>query len=124
MGKHADLVIVNSSWTGAHIRALWGRKDVNRIFPPCDTTSLQEFPINEESRQHLVVSLGQYRPEKNHMLQLKAFELFRKERPDSDVKFLMIGSVREGNEGDLKIIENLREEIAKNQSLQVRPISS
>lgn len=38
------------------------------MFPPCNTDALQTIPLG--TREALVVSVGQYRPEKNHLLQV------------------------------------------------------
>jgi len=41
VGACADVVMVNSSWTGNHIKQLWwGWSDPVLVYPPCDTTHL------------------------------------------------------------------------------------
>ncbi|KAK6017257.1 hypothetical protein OSTOST_17224, partial [Ostertagia ostertagi] len=37
--KAAEVVMVNGSWTGGHIRRLWHCQDVKVVFPPCDVTA-------------------------------------------------------------------------------------
>ncbi len=105
VGSCAHRVMVNSSWTQAHIAELWGgrtkkeqtaaklstkasvgkgskdtivRDDhsgLNLVFPPCNTTDLHcKMELRRESRvngERLVVSIGQFRPEKDHFLQLR-----------------------------------------------------
>ena len=101
VGSFADEAIVNSSWTESHISQLWGlelsseitesildpensldnrtksrsrqgKKIVLKIYPPCNTTRLQEIPLGDETtRQRIILSVGQFRPEKDQVLQLK-----------------------------------------------------
>lgn len=48
------------------------RKSLVKLYPPCNTTHLQGIPLgHQESRKRLVLSIGQFRPEKDHLLQLK-----------------------------------------------------
>jgi alpha-1,2-mannosyltransferase len=54
------------------------RKSLVKIFPPCNTTHLQEIPlVGKKSRRRVVLSIGQFRPEKDHMLQLRALKALR-----------------------------------------------
>lgn len=50
-----------------------------RVFPPCDVKHLTDLPLidNEETSNNMrIVSVGQFRPEKNHGLMLRSlFEL-------------------------------------------------
>lgn len=42
VGSCAHLVMVNSSWTRSHINELWRiPQRIKRVYPPCDTSSLQ-----------------------------------------------------------------------------------
>jgi alpha-1,2-mannosyltransferase len=118
-GKFADLVIVNSSWTKEHIQKMWGLNDnqVTLIYPPCDTTSLMTFPLYP--RDDLLISIAQFRPEKNHILQIQAFDNFVKRSPTkySTIKFVMIGSVRDGQKEDEEILSKV-ETLIKQKNLQ------
>ena len=88
--------MVNSSWTEGHINQLWAgvedtKKDsepttarpvtVHKVYPPCDTSEFAKIPRKSEElfqKEGLikVVSVGQFRPEKDHALQIRAmFEL-------------------------------------------------
>lgn len=86
----ADVIWVNSSWTRAHVETLVnGASDANRprrrkrkirlLYPPCDTTRLAQFPLETQGRNPPVqeslriLSLAQFRPEKEHPTQLRAF---------------------------------------------------
>ncbi len=83
VGSYADSVAVNSCWTKAHIAERWGfltasaerNTDLHLIYPPCNTTDLHaKMVLRREARvngERLVVSIGQFRPEKDHYLQIR-----------------------------------------------------
>ena len=98
VGSMCDVSMANSTWTGNHIEKLFGRKpDV--VFPPCDVSVFSQFPL--ENREKLIISVGQFRPEKDQMLQLKAFKHL-----NTDYKLVIIGGCR--NPGDEKIKDSLQ----------------
>lgn len=74
-GRAADVRMVNSSWTRAHIARIWSHippDGLQTIFPPCDAALLASLKADGSKRsQGLIVSVGQFRAEKNHALQLK-----------------------------------------------------
>ncbi|XP_051560557.1 GDP-Man:Man(3)GlcNAc(2)-PP-Dol alpha-1,2-mannosyltransferase-like isoform X2 [Myxocyprinus asiaticus] len=79
-GSCSDVVMVNSTWTLGHILALWHAPNhTSVVFPPCDVQAFLEVPLDEEAEEkeerkcHSVVSVGQFRPEKDHRLQIRAF---------------------------------------------------
>jgi alpha-1,2-mannosyltransferase len=75
-GSYAHLVMVNGSWTRDHIERLWRiLKCIVRVYPPCDTESLQTFPLERSGLHPFFISVAQFRPEKAHDLQLSAFQL-------------------------------------------------
>ncbi|KAK4693838.1 hypothetical protein P7C70_g8854, partial [Phenoliferia sp. Uapishka_3] len=85
-------------------------KRARTVYPPCDTISLASLPL--EGREKIVLSLAQFRPEKDHQVQLHAFSTFLSSDPDRskghyDYRLILAGSVR--NEGDEKRVEALRE---------------
>lgn len=82
VGSFASLVMVNSSWTESHISKLWNlsvisstdyhiKSSLYKVFPPCNTSHLDSIPIVETSRRRIILSIGQFRPEKDHLLQLR-----------------------------------------------------
>lgn len=93
VGMFARVVMVNSSWTQGHISSLWNlpittsitnqytntntnNRQLYKVYPPCNTLKLLQIPIYPKSskslcRQKLIISIGQFRPEKDHLLQLK-----------------------------------------------------
>ena len=109
-GKFCDLAFTNSSWTHGHINRIWtGCSNVKLVFPPCDLNPFTSRTLNrKESKKIQVLSLAQFRPEKNHRLQLEIAARVLKDR--SDIEFILIGGSR-GAEDELFI--NQLEEYAK-----------
>ena len=70
--------MVNSSWTRRHIAALWWQwRRPQRVYPPCDTRALQALPLDRRLKRIYIVSVAQFRPEKDHALQLRALAAVR-----------------------------------------------
>ncbi|GJJ15736.1 hypothetical protein Clacol_010014 [Clathrus columnatus] len=82
------------------------------VYPPCDTNALISFPLEE--REKTIVSLAQFRPEKDHAAQIEAFSELLKTHPDfrgknnanDGVKLILMGSSR--NEEDAKRVDALK----------------
>jgi alpha-1,2-mannosyltransferase len=98
-GRCAHVAMVNSSWTSDHIRCtrialqglpvlaahappplrdseLWD-VEPELVFPPCDTAALRALPLARPASPRLVVSVAQFRPEKAHAMQLRAWAAMR-----------------------------------------------
>eukprot|EP00056_Hartaetosiga_gracilis_P004029 m.70666 g.70666 ORF g.70666 m.70666 type:complete len:529 (+) comp11674_c1_seq1:99-1685(+) len=105
-GSSAQVVMANSSWTARHIRTLWkfSSTPCNIVYPPCDMNALASLPL--DGRKHVIVSVAQFRPEKNHKLQLDALHQYTTTYNDKEIKLIMVGGCR--NEGDRKRVEELR----------------
>eukprot|EP01135_Chromosphaera_perkinsii_P009170 Nk52_evm5s1671 gene=Nk52_evmTU5s1671 len=102
---YGGVVMCNSTWTYNHIAGLWGsnslpqmRKeagatpkspsdpsgrvaDMSVVYPPCNTEDLCALPLEldgdeKEPREPLIISIGQFRPEKDHPLMIRAFGRF------------------------------------------------
>jgi len=96
-------VLANSSWTRRHIEAVWRRRDVVLAYPPCDTSALEAVANRREAPgvpagraggpKVLVFSLAQFRPEKNHALQLEAWALLDPELR-TRAKLIIAGTAR------------------------------
>ena len=106
IGYFADVAVVNSSWTEGHIRHLWWmNKQIVKVFPPCNTNSLVQMDISRE-RSRTILSVGQFRPEKDHFLQISSFRMFQLKYPQySDVELVIIGGTR--NAQDLEFVKEL-----------------
>lgn len=88
-GKSCSCVMVNSTWTKGHIDELWG---VNSrvVYPPCNVEDLSQLPltrprlnakgqpVKKDKAALRVVSVGQFRPEKAHVMQLAAWKALKK----------------------------------------------
>jgi len=117
IGSLANLTMVNSTWTKNHISSLWKMAGkIHVVYPPVDTKSLKNMPLSGRENG-MILSIGQFRPEKDHVMQLHSFakliELV-KEHNDND-KFkqtlttptlVLIGSCR--NEGDQQRVDELQ----------------
>ncbi|XP_042351243.1 GDP-Man:Man(3)GlcNAc(2)-PP-Dol alpha-1,2-mannosyltransferase-like [Plectropomus leopardus] len=121
-GSCSDVIMVNSTWTLGHILALWRSPSrTSIVYPPCDVRAFLDVPLEEEEEEeaeeegweelgreeeegadrkcHSIVSVGQFRPEKDHRLQIRAFHklLCRKgEGPGGreSLRLVLIGGCR------------------------------
>ena len=115
-GTCAQCVMVNSSWTRRHIAGLWpGHRWPDVVYPPCNTEDLQGLPLNRKLKRMLVLSVSQFRPEKQHALQLRAFARARALAADSDAydgivaaRLKLVGGCR--GAGDAQRVSELRGE--------------
>jgi alpha-1,2-mannosyltransferase len=108
-GARADTVMVNSSWTEEHIRQLWGG-EVAKVFPPCDTAELAATVDRREDGQVRILSIGQFRPEKDHPLQIKAMFELRQILPEEDwdrVRLVIVGGSR--HREDWRLVQDLKD---------------
>ncbi|KAH9891871.1 mannosyltransferase [Cubamyces lactineus] len=135
--RQAHFLMVNSSWTKNHVDSILRhqdtlldiihyvtplvilkvlfrtRKDSPKealiVYPSCDTRQMAVFPL--EGRERVILSIAQFRPEKDHLAQLYAFhkllELYPEYRGSgpSAVKLVLVGGSR--NIGDATRVENL-----------------
>jgi len=111
VGSLADLVMVNSTWTYNHIASLWRlSKQIQIVYPPCRVPSTADDIANAKSktRQNTIVSIGQFRPEKDHPLQVKSLARLLELYPEhkGSIKLLLIGSCR--NDGDRERVDSLK----------------
>ncbi|OQR94547.1 GDP-Man:Man(3)GlcNAc(2)-PP-Dol alpha-1,2-mannosyltransferase [Achlya hypogyna] len=113
VGAFADVVMVNSGWTFNHIRQLWRRTQPVVVYPPCGSASFEAFPL--PGRAANALSVSQFRPEKDHSLQLAAAKLLIEAHPDvvakTNFKLVLLGSCR-GAEDEARVAA-LRAECAK-----------
>jgi len=128
-GRGSDLILVNSSWTRGHILSLWKAPERTAVvYPPCDVAEFMTIPLDElqsdDSRTRKIVSISQFRPEKNHRLQLEAFQKFLASRPSehwSRFKLVLVGGCR--NDEDTARVEQLTkfaEELKINENVEFR----
>lgn len=102
-GRCASAVAVNSSWTKAHVDALWGTS-ADIVYPPCDVDFDVDVEKNNDATKTrdaetdppYVLSVGQFRPEKDHALQLRAWARAKEEHPEllASARLKLAGGVR------------------------------
>ena len=110
-GLTSNIVMVNSTWTYNHIVSLWRKKDRTAIvYPPCDNKAFLDIPIKIQNKDLSIVSIGQFRPEKDHPLQIRSFHRFlQRKSPKEKLKYQLklVGSCR--NKEDESRVQTLRE---------------
>ncbi|KAG8880392.1 asparagine-linked glycosylation protein [Tulasnella sp. 331] len=130
----AHKIVVNSSWTKNHIDSLletarerrrWITNSppsitggVHILYPPCGMDKLRVFSL--EGRQRIILSVAQFRPEKEHAVQIRAFKLFLDAQPKlrssvDSVRLVLIGGCR--TEEDERRVEDLKK-LAKELGVQ------
>ena len=95
-GRRHDVVLANSSWTRGHISSVWGRGAL-LAYPPCGA---MKGITRKENGKVIVLSLAQFRPEKDQMKQLEAWALL----PPSvrrKAKLIIAGAVRHADDQDI-----------------------
>ena len=103
--------MVNSSWTLGHIQQLW--KAPNRthvVYPPCDVAEFLSIPLRQvdSAIERNIITVGQFRPEKDHALMLRSFKLFLDQVEEAErYRLLLVGSCR--NQGDMQRVSELKE---------------
>jgi len=113
--------MVNSTWTFDHIRSLWyiPENTIHKLYPPCNTSNLQKLPL--EPRERIIVSIGQFRPEKGHRLQLESFHEFLKTHTKwrGKLKLVLIGSCRNSeDENRVSILKEHCKQLEISESVQ------
>jgi len=80
-GLASGAVMANSTWTAAHVRALWWRAAAPAlVHPPCGAAGLASLPLARPAPTGavpLLVCVAQFRPEKAQGLLLRAFAAAR-----------------------------------------------
>lgn len=108
VGRYADVILANSTWTAQHLESLWGSRDIRILYPPCDTTSLRKTDVTSQ-RAEEIVCVAQFRKEKNHETLIKAFAfLVQQVNPTRrhKAKLILIGTVR--NDEDRARVQDLQ----------------
>jgi len=145
--RTASFLMVNSSWTKNHVDSILQHSDffldalhmtlfpplllvkffapqkgpqtAKIVYPPCDTREMVKFSLT--NRERVILSVAQFRPEKDHAMQLRVFHRLLNEHPeytkndDQRIKFVLVGGSR--NEGDACRVDGLRK-LAKELSIE------
>ena len=109
-GRTSHVTMVNSTWTHGHIASLW-KRPAFVCYPPCDTAEFLKLPLTEKSSTKTIISISQFRPEKDHPMQIESFADFLKRYVTSAVdrsqyKLVLVGSCR--NDDDRRRVEDLK----------------
>lgn len=109
-GSCADRVMVNSSWTEDHINHIWTLPmKTFKVYPPCNVTEFLEIAVESEPEEVRIISVAQFRPEKDHPLMIrslyKLMDLLTDEEK-SRVKLVLVGSCR--HEEDYQRVEDYK----------------
>lgn len=120
VGWFADSIMVNGSWTEEHINSLWNRPlSTYKVYPPCDTSDFQKLPLERPKNKTMkIVSLAQFRPEKDHPLQLKAMYHLRQivnEQLWENIELVFVGSTR-NQEDEMRVVDMM--DLCKHLSLE------
>ncbi|KAL0963687.1 hypothetical protein UPYG_G00309590 [Umbra pygmaea] len=119
-GSCSDLIMVNSTWTLGHILALWRSPSrTSVVYPPCDVRTFLHIPLETEGEKdkktHSIVSVGQFRPEKDHRLQIKAFRKLLDKNgsgPGGSLRLVLIGGCRnQEDENRVLMLKGLCQEL-------------
>ncbi|EFA05431.1 GDP-Man:Man(3)GlcNAc(2)-PP-Dol alpha-1,2-mannosyltransferase [Tribolium castaneum] len=115
-GQCSDTTLVNSTFTLEHLTELWNRP-LHLVYPPCDVDHLKKLPRpKQRPRKIRILSLAQFRPEKDHPLQLQSLYELREIYPDfENVTLVMCGSCR--NSEDSTRVADLKD-LSKHLSLE------
>ncbi|XP_055329007.1 GDP-Man:Man(3)GlcNAc(2)-PP-Dol alpha-1,2-mannosyltransferase-like [Paramacrobiotus metropolitanus] len=113
-GRCCDIPLVNSTWTYNHIIQLWKGSQPVIVYPPCNVEEFLRISLQREDSKNaeriLIVSIGQFRPEKDHALQLHSLAallfILPKEVRDR-IQMDFIGGCR--NADDYKRVETLEQ---------------
>lgn len=121
VGRCSDTVMVNSSWTENHINSLWNIPCItHRVYPPCEVSHLKQLQSTALNDKIIILSIGQFRPEKDHPLQLHAMYelrtiLNKNEELWNKLRLVVVGSCR--NDEDLERMQNMKD-LSKHLSLE------
>ncbi|KAF7307264.1 hypothetical protein MIND_00520100 [Mycena indigotica] len=116
----AQVLMVNSTWTRKHVAAVLaypfsssrrGTIKPRVVYPSCDTREMAKLPL--DARAQVVVSIAQFRPEKDHAMQIRALHSLLQTHPKYEkVQLVLIGGCRnEQDQARVTALENLAVEL-------------
>ena len=110
IGRAVDFAQTNSSWTHNHMSQLWvnlHKKDkMVKLYPPCTVEPLLKIKKPDASQQINIMSLAQFRPEKQQHLQLEVLSELLKSNLKRKIMLKICGTTR--GTDDETILDNLR----------------
>ena len=112
-GTSIDSIMTNSSWTQAHMQRIWGSGRKHKgmqppkvVYPPCSVEEIiDQIPLEGQHalpKEHMLLCIAQFRPEKNHELLLNAFaQMGQESPPQREAELVLVGSVRDSDDETL-----------------------
>ncbi|KAL1502851.1 hypothetical protein ABEB36_007932 [Hypothenemus hampei] len=117
-GYCSDSTLVNSTFTLENLQILWNTP-MTLVYPPCEVEHLKKIPRDKKKPSKIrILSLAQFRPEKDHPLQLQALYELREIIQDhifENVTLVLCGSCR--NQEDAERVKDLQD-LSKHLSLE------
>ncbi|KAG0696090.1 mannosyltransferase [Suillus ampliporus] len=98
-----------------HNEPISKKREAKIVYPPCDTREMAEFSL--DARERIILSIAQFRPEKDHPAQLRAFAQLLADHPTytsgpSSVKLFLLGGARNADDhARVQSLKNLAEEL-------------
>ena len=122
MGFCLEFDACNSTWTKEHMEKIWtnlrAKKKIGLIYPPCNIKLFDPDDFNS-NRKNVIVSLGQFRPEKKQKEQLEIFSEVMKQIGYEDWELHIIGGVRNAEDEFLfNYLNNLAQEMGIGQNVK------
>ncbi|KAJ7632921.1 mannosyltransferase [Roridomyces roridus] len=126
--RRARVLMVNSTWTKKHVDAVlaypgFGRWGIVRplvVYPSCDNREMARLPL--EGRERVVISIAQFRPEKDHAKQIRALHELLAEHPEhaeQGIKLVLIGGCRNAaDEARVEVLRALARELSVDKYVQ------
>ena len=106
-GAFAKIVLTNGNWTRTRIEDVFWFTAAPVLYPPVNLDAFNTG-VKKARKQDIIVSVSQFRPEKNQKLQIDAFARAHKDLLHAPgIKLLLVGGVR--NEGDQQLCDELKE---------------
>jgi len=131
-GGCSDIVMVNSSWTEDHINHIWQcPSKTYKVFPPCDVDEFKglvkdedEAEDEDEGRIIKIISLGQFKPEKDHPLQIRILYQLRELLQENEwarIRLVIVGSCRDKEDAArVKDMEDLCKHLSVEENVEFR----
>lgn len=113
VGSYVDITLTNSTWTYNHIKSIWWyNENISIVYPPCSTEKFIEPNQSKWTRENIIVSIAQFRPEKRHDLIIEQYAKFL-ETTNLEIapKLVLIGSIR--SKADEENVELLKQKASK-----------
>jgi alpha-1,2-mannosyltransferase len=110
IGRFVDFAQANSTWTHEHMKKIWpslhNSGKLTKLYPPCTVDRLLVLKKPDPTYEINIMSLAQFRPEKQQHLQLEVIAELVKTRLSKKIKLKMCGTTRGAD--DEAILLNLQ----------------